>query len=134
MLDIPIQAHRCAASLLILGVVVSMACGDEPDRSVVSERATAPAHVEEGVEGRITDTEGRPVEGALIQPSSLDDPRQPIPEIAILSDATGKYQWPLFPGHYEILASAEAFQAKTKPVTVQARQVTRLDFVLQPEK
>lgn len=92
--------------------------------------APAPTADGQGVEGRITDTQGRPVAGALVVPRSLDVPSPPIPEIAIVSDEEGRYAWRLPPGRYEISVSAAGYRGAVKEAVVRAGQVTRLDFVL----
>jgi hypothetical protein len=93
--------------------------------------APAPTADGQGVEGRITDTQGRPVAGALVVPKSLDEPSPPIPEIAIVSDEQGRYAWRLPPGRYEISVSASGYRGAVKEAVVRAGQVTRLDFVLE---
>lgn len=91
----------------------------------------APTAGGQGVEGRITDTQGRPIAGALVVPKSLDEPSPPIPEIAIVSDEQGRYAWRLPPGRYQISVSAEGYRGAVKEAVVGAGQVTRLDFVLE---
>ena len=85
----------------------------------------------EGIVGRITDTRGQPIVGALVQPRSLDDPSPPIPEIAIVSDDNGRYTWQLSPGSYELSVSADGYRGMTKLTKVKAGQAATLDFTLE---
>lgn len=91
----------------------------------------APSADGQGVEGRITDSRGRPIAGALVVPKSLDEPSPPIPEIAIVSDEEGRYAWRLPPGRYQISVSAEGYRGAAKQAVVRPGEVTRLDFVLE---
>jgi len=56
------------------------------------------------VTGAVHDTEGAPVRGALVTAASLDTPGNPVPEVAVLTDRLGRYQWPavLPPGRYRL--------------------------------
>lgn len=56
------------------------------------------------VTGTVVDDAGRPVEGALVQPRSVDDPPLPVPELAVLSGPDGRYEWRLAAGRYEFTA------------------------------
>ena len=98
---------------------------------ISSEQSEPSQVVQEGLTGRVNDSEDHPVEGAFIQPRSLDKPSPPIPEIAILSNSSGQYMWPLWPGNYEISVSAEGYARASGQVTVQAGQVAILNFTLQ---
>lgn len=91
----------------------------------------APSADGQGVEGRITDSRGRPIAGALVVPKSLDEPSPPIPEIAIVSDEEGRYAWRLPPGRYQISVSAEGYRGAAKQAVVRPGEVTRVDFVLE---
>jgi hypothetical protein len=91
----------------------------------------APTAGGQGVEGRITDRQGRPIAGALVVPRSLDEPSPPIPEIAIVSDEQGRYAWRLPPGRYQLSVSAEGYRSAAKEAVVKPGEVTRLDFVLE---
>lgn len=106
-----------------------LVAGELPPSTAV--RSPAPTADGQGVEGRITDREGRPIAGALVVPRSLDVPSPPIPEIAIVSDEEGRYAWRLPPGRYEIAVSAAGYRGAVKEAVVRAGQVTRLDFVLE---
>ncbi len=108
--------------------------GSDPNQSVSSDdpSAKAPFNITEGLMGRIMDIDGYPVRGALIQPQSLDDPSPPIPDIAILSDNDGWYQWRLFPGAYEISVFAERYQTATRRIIIKAGQVINVDLILKP--
>src|SRR5262245_28750109 len=70
-----------------------------PDKPVSSSNTgQSPTRFTEGVEGRITDFDEKPIAGAFIQPRSLDEPKNPIPELAAFSNNDGWYRWSLRPG------------------------------------
>jgi hypothetical protein len=117
---------------MLFGLAV-LACEmeDRPVRS--SEQDRSGPHIQQGVAGRVTTSDGRSLRGAFIQPRSLDDPSPPIPEIAILTDSDGRYTWPLFPGTYEISVSLKGCQRAIRQVVVGAGQVVKADFILQCE-
>lgn len=56
------------------------------------------------------------------------------PEIAILSDKDGGYEWPLRPGLYDVLVRASGYEDVTWQVTVAPRTVATLDFTVRPAK
>lgn len=85
------------------------------------------------VSGLATTTDGAPVAGALVQPRSLDQPSPPIPEIAILTSADGRFVWPLFVGSYELTVVAEGCQPASQRVMVVAGQVATVAFTLRCE-
>jgi hypothetical protein len=76
----------------------------DPDQP---ERSAAPAvegRIARGIVGVITDPTGAPIADARIVATSLDEPARPVPDIAILSDADGRFAWPLAPGRYRLTA------------------------------
>jgi len=102
-----------------------------PDRPVSggSGSSTAQQHTE-GVAGQITNEDGSAVEGASVLAAPLDPGGPAIPEIAIVSYAMGRYQWPLRAGRYSITVVADGYQRGSKEVAVKAAEITTLDFVL----
>jgi Carboxypeptidase regulatory-like domain len=102
--------------------------GGEGDRPVSSAKDRDRAG-DVGLVGRVTTPEGSPVTGALIVPRSLEG--KPVPELAVTTDDSGRYGWPLGPGRYEITASARGYRPTTQGVTV-TEEKTTLDLVLTP--
>jgi len=103
------------------------------DMPISDDRQLGPRRsIMEGVQGRVTDTMGHPVVGALITPTSLDTPSQAIPDIAIVTDQEGHYAWRLLPGNYMIAVFANGYVRAAQPVTVKAHETAQLDFVLEP--
>ena len=87
------------------------------------------AGIRQGVQGRITAADGKPVSGAMVVPLSLDADGPPIPEIAILSDADGRYTWPLRPGRYQLtVTTPESEDVARGEVEVVEGQVSELDL------
>ncbi len=112
-------------------LLASSGCSYSNEDSPVTSTGQVGIGSVEGIVGRITDTRGRPVVGALVQPRSLDDPSPPIPEIAIVSDDNGRYTWQLSPGSYELSVSADGYRGMTKLTKVKAGQAATLDFTLE---
>jgi hypothetical protein len=104
-----------------------------PDEAVASPSVAngGPPAIGQGVRGRIVDNSGRPIARALVVPRSLDKNSPPIPEIAVFSDATGQYAWPLSPGRYELSVTTDAYQAATVSAVVNSSQVTTVDITLE---
>lgn len=84
----------------------------------------------EGLAGRIVAKDGSPIEGAMIVPRSLHAHGPPIPEMAVLSDADGRYAWPLPAGAYEVSIFADGYQNAVQRADVAANVVGTLDIVL----
>ena len=78
----------------------------------------------EGVVGRVVLVDGQPLAGAWIVAHSLDDPARPIPDLAILSDASGRFVWPLRAGRYRLAALVDGQEIAAASVVVQTGQVT----------
>ena len=112
-------------------LLASSGCSYSNEDSPVTSTGQVGIGSVEGIVGRITDTRGQPIVGALVQPRSLDDPSPPIPEIAIVSDDNGRYTWQLSPGSYELSVSADGYRGMTKLTKVKAGQAATLDFTLE---
>ena len=80
----------------------------DDDATITSDEApSSSATLEQGVEGTVSDPRGGPVSGALVTPTSLDTPSTAIPEVAVLTDAGGRFQWVLPAGRYRMTVTAE---------------------------
>ena len=86
----------------------------------------------EGVVGRVVLLDGQPLVGAWIVAHSLDDPARPIPDLAILSDASGRFVWPLRAGRYRLAALVDGQEIAVASVVVQTGQVTSVDLQARP--
>jgi hypothetical protein len=111
------------------GVVACRSAGSErpvTDDAAGHGRARRP----QGVVGRVTTPDGTPVVGAWIECRSLDRPSPPIPDVAVVTGADGRYQWPLPPGRYECRAVADGRESRAGRATVHEGSATTLDFAL----
>lgn len=106
----------------------AMADGDQP---VSSNGAVAsrPA-MRVGVTGTVRGADGKPAAGVLVVARSLDAPSKPIPEIAVFSDSTGAYAWPLRPGRYELTPMFDGRAGVAGVVTVVNDHVVTLDLAV----
>lgn len=95
---------------------------DEPrDRR---HRRVTPNDGSQGISGTVRNRAGRPVAQVFVQAVALGD-TPPVPEIAIFSDARGRFNWPLPPGRYRLTAEHGGRRARadvTVPRSGQARQ------------
>lgn len=120
-----------AIAFIMLGLVMSgCSGGDAPlssdDRT--NGGVSAPAT---GVKGCVVTADKTPVEEALVQPSSLDTPLNAIPEMAVVTDQQGCYQWQLLPGTYTIAISAEGYRPAQGRITIKRSEVATLNFTLE---
>ncbi len=116
---------RRAHLALLIGVLVLGACGGEAPSSDAD--APSPTTARATVTGVVTDSAGRPVDGALVQPRSLDDPPHPVPELAVLSGPDGRYEWHLTAGRYEFSATKGEHVGVPAEVNAVAGGTGRLD-------
>lgn len=117
-------------------VILGSGCtyGDGERSLLISSDETEPngaSTLAEGVTGRLANLEGHPVEGAFVQADSPSGDGPPIPDIAILSDSTGRYAWPLAPGAYRLSVTVDGYKPISGFVTVQTGEVSTLDFTLE---
>jgi hypothetical protein len=128
----PFQSSLCLCLIIGTGLCANPS---GPDRPVSSGTGNSIARQHtEGVAGQITNKDGSAVEGASVLAAPLDRSGPAIPEIAIVSDAKGRYQWPLRAGRYEITVVADGYQRVSKKVDVKAAEITTLDFVLSRDR
>ncbi|MDQ2995506.1 MAG: carboxypeptidase regulatory-like domain-containing protein [Chloroflexota bacterium] len=85
------------------------------------------------VQGRITDAMGNPIAGVLVMPVSTVNPPQAVPEIAVLTDAQGRYTWNLSPGAYTFTLTREGYALASQPIVVKPDQPVKLDVTLQKQ-
>jgi hypothetical protein len=123
----PFQA-LCLALIIGTG---SCANSSSPDHPVSGGRDNPTARQQvEGVAGRIVNEDGGAVEGASVLAAPLDPGGPAVPEMVVVSNAEGRYQWPLRAGRYEITVVADGYQRASKRVAVNATETATLDFVL----
>jgi len=120
-------------SSLIVVAAIGCAAAGAPDRPVQQDQPGPPSMgISEGVQGHVTTPDGRPIAGAFVQAASLETPSPPIPDLAILTQADGRYQWALLPGTYALTVSAEGYRPATQPVTIPPGRVVTQDVTLTP--
>ena len=123
--------HKYVCVALLMAPAVSCAVPNSPSDAVSSADTPEPARSSaEGVTGEIKDDNGRALDGAMIIPKSVEANGPAVPEMAILSDTTGRYRWPLRPGNYDVTVRADGYHDVTQRVTVSPGAVATLDFVL----
>jgi uncharacterized GH25 family protein len=78
-------------------------------------------------------TDGEPVEDATVEAASQDRPAKPTPMLGVLTNAQGRYSWPLTAGTWKITVSARRYRSSFQTVEVPQGQQVTLNFELQPE-
>lgn len=89
---------------LLVGLLVLGGCGSEAGTSSSDGQPPVSPSGQVAIAGTVVDGTGLPVEGALVQPKSVDDPPRPVPELAVISGPDGRYEWTLPAGRYEFTA------------------------------
>ena len=102
---------------------------DQPERSAAP---AAEGWIARGVAGVLTDASGSPIADARIVATSLDEPARPVPDIAILSDAAGRFAWPLAPGRYRLTALLGEREVASTVAEVTAGTVTAAQLTAEP--
>jgi hypothetical protein len=92
-----------------------------------TEAREAPGY---GVRGRVTSVEGAPIAGGIVQAESLDEPKQAIPDLGVMTGEDGGYWWPFKPGRYRLSITAKGYQTVSQNVVVRPNELARLDFSL----
>ncbi len=141
---------RCSAALLLCLPLLAGGCADSRTDSLApptggSAPATrAPGVVgsddadaaggavvsRSGVGGRVTTAAGAPVATATISRSPVGS-RGPVTQEVVVTDADGRWFWPLPAGTWEVSITAQGLRAAAERVTVAPDRRTTLDVVLQ---
>jgi hypothetical protein len=113
-------------------VIGAVSCADplNPGRPTSASDDKAVLPLSEGVTGQIKGDDGRAVAGATVLAASTDPAGPAVPEMAVVSDAEGRYQWPLRAGRYELTVIADGYQRVSRVVSFRAGEVGTLDFLL----
>jgi hypothetical protein len=116
---------------LALSLGVSCQRGATEDRMGAVEPGTVSAkQPAQGVRGRVVGAEGKPIVAAIVHAESLDNPKQAIPEIGVLTGKDGGYFWPLRPGRYRLTIKVEGYPPTSREVVVRPKEAPQLDFTL----
>ena len=86
-----------AAAALLTG------CGETPVSST-DPAAPGGTPVRGAVAGTVRAADGSPARGATVLPRSLDTPARAVPEMLVVTDERGHYEWSLEPGRYGLAA------------------------------
>jgi hypothetical protein len=108
-------------SAILFALALTAACGPpHGGESPVSGGSppTSGVVVVSAVHGIVVDAAGKPAPGIMVAARSLDEPPRAVPELAVVSDAEGRFEWPLQPGRYRLeIMAAEGAAAKEVEVT-----------------
>lgn len=81
--------------------------------------------------GTVSTPNGEGLEGVLVTPESLFNPKQAIPEIAVTTDEQGRYTWILPVGSYTLTFTKDGYTTTSQMAIIQANQVTTVDVQIQ---
>lgn len=121
-----------AAATISLPAAVEAAqkLGDAPASDSVSIDDGGGAVVDafsEGVAGVVVDAAGAPIPGALIQPIATSG-SGPIPDMAVMSGADGRFAWKLKPGNYRVDAIVDGRVVASANVRVTGGELTSIQL------
>lgn len=116
-------------AVLLIGVLALGACGRDTGSSD-SGPPPSPTTALATVSGVVVDADGRPVDGALVQPKSLDNPPQAVPELAVMSGPDGHYEWQLAAGRYEFSAIKDERTSTPSEITALAGGTEQVELRL----
>lgn len=119
---------------VVVGVaaLVGAACakkagpGETPVSAEHGERTVPGA-----LHGAVRSAAGKPVVGVLVAATSMDDPPRPVPEVAVITDGDGGYEWPLAPGRYRLNVSSPSGVGSGE-IEVRVGVANDLDIVVAP--
>jgi hypothetical protein len=115
---------------ITLCMICPMPAHPNPLETVESSDQSRPARPGPGVAGVVRAASGKPVSGVAVVAQSLDKPSPAIPDIAITTDAAGRYLWLLRPGNYELTFLLNGKKLATRRVTISAESTPQsLDVV-----
>lgn len=123
---------RCLIYCVFIGAGSVMAGSINNQNNPLDNRdGSSEKYTLKGIKGRVS-VNGTPLNGTLIEAKSLDRPTRMIPEIAILSDDSGNYRWPLPPGRYIMTARLDHYWSQSKSVVVETEKAATVNFVMMP--
>lgn len=101
---------RRSTGLLIL-VLVLAACQPGGESPTSGDSPSSSAVVATAVHGVVQDASGKPVTGVMVAAVSTDMPARAVPELAVVTDPAGLFEWPLPPGRYRLEVTVESRRA-----------------------
>jgi hypothetical protein len=128
-----IEFTRSLVALMVslpMAAEAAMKQSDAPVSDAASTNTAAGASVEtigEGVAGVVVDANGAPISGALIQPSATGG-SSPVPDMAVMSGADGRFTWRLQPGSYRVDAIVDGRVVASANVRVTGGVLTRIQL------
>jgi hypothetical protein len=126
-----VPSRRATFALAAALAVLAVACGGGDAESTVGMPGPPGGGDRSGVAGRVTGPDGAPLEGVSVAAASRDRPERPTPQLGVITNADGRYRWPLPPGRWEFTVDAPAYRAASRTVDVPAGRTVTVDFRLE---
>lgn len=128
------KALIVTAVVIAAAIALAIAC----DRPPAVEREEQPATVDHeatrvpgALHGIVRATDASPVANVMVVATSTDEPPVAVPELAVVTDNDGKYEWPLKPGKYRLSVTDGTHGNGAVDVTLQAGEQADVDIVVQ---
>jgi hypothetical protein len=122
------NAFIVLSGILVLTAGSAMSAG--PVGSITSETGPVAAALDQGIAGTVTNEAGEPIAEVFVQATSLDANSPPIPDIAIMTDAEGRFGWPLRPGAYRLTFILDGREIGEAEAVVEAGHVSDIDLLV----
>jgi hypothetical protein len=106
------------------------AANDRPVSTVAEGRASSQKDPTFGVRGRVTTSDGTAIPRQMVLAESLDEPKRPVPELAVVTGQDGFYWWPLREGRYRLSIVTGESQTVARDIDIRANAVEQLDFTV----
>jgi hypothetical protein len=114
---------RAVLAASAAAAMVAAALGAPP--GPVAAAAAAQASTQ-GLTGRVVSKDGRPVAGVLVLPQAAGADSGPIPDIAVFTDADGRFTWRLKPGRYNVSFLVDGRVRARETVAIAAERATAI--------
>jgi hypothetical protein len=125
--------HVLRIMLSVLTVAASPALGMQNNPNQATSSVEAPStrlEVREGIVGKVTDEMGRPLDNAFVEVTPQSSEAGPVPDIAVLTDVHGRYEWQLRPGRYVIAISRQGFKQVWRTVDISPGRTANVEFIM----
>jgi hypothetical protein len=120
-------------AFIVLSVILCLTAGSAmsagPVDSITSDTGPVATALDQGIAGTVMNEAGEPVAEVFVQATSLDANSPPIPDIAIMTDAEGRFSWPLRPGAYRLTFILDGREIGEAEAMVDAGHVSEIEVL-----
>lgn len=123
------------AALIVVSTFVACDAKSGPGETPVTAehgQLAVPRAIPGALHGTVHTPDGKPVIGVMVTATSIDDPPRPVPELAVMTDDQGRYEWPLAHGRYRITVELPGTGNAAGEAEIPAPDGKTLDLTLAP--